>query len=241
MRVLIADDEPVARQVMRELLEEFPQVRVAGEASTGLEAVAQTERLDPDVILLDIQMPGLDGFAAARHLRGISRPLIIFVTAYEKHALEAFELEAVDYVLKPVRQERLAAALEKAEKRLAPSGAPAPSRSASQEVRKIVGRLGEEYHMLDPSEVIAFQCEGDTVQILTARGKYQAGYTLKSIEQRLPSPRFRRIHRATIINTDHIRKISPLSSKRWLLKMSNGLEVIVSKRMAGAIREATRW
>lgn len=242
MRVLIADDEPVARQVLRELLEELPQVRVAGEASNGHEAVAQTERLDPDVILLDIQMPGLDGFAVARKLRGIQRPLLIFVTAYEKHALEAFELEAVDYVLKPVRQERLAAALEKAEKRLALSGAPPQPRPAAQEIRKIVGRLGGEYHMLEPSEVIAFQSQGDTVHILTVRGKsYEAGHTLKAIEQRLPSPRFRRIHRATIINTDHIRKISPLSSKRWLLKMSNGLEVIVSKRMAGAIREATRW
>jgi len=95
--------------------------------------------------------------------------------------------------------------------------------------------------MLDPNEVVAFQADGETVYILATSGRYLANYTLKALEERLPAPQFRRVHRKTIINTNHIRKISPLSSKRWLLTMSNALEVIVSKRMAGAIREEAQW
>jgi len=240
LRVLIVDDEPVARQVLVELLEECPGVNVAGEAANGVEAVEHVERVKPDVVLLDLQMPGLDGFAVARRLRGGRLPLIIYVTAFEKHALEAFETGAVDYLLKPVRRERLALALEKARQQLAGLRQAAPA-AVVAEPRRIVGRLGSDLHLLDPEEVIAFVAEGDTVRIVTAGGRYYAEHTLKALEQRLPAPRFRRIHRGTIINTDHIRKISPLTSKRWLLKMSNGLEAVVSKRMAGVIREATHW
>lgn len=243
LQVLIADDEPIARQVLRELIEDCPGAALAGEAATGTEAVAQIERLRPDVALLDLQMPGLDGFAVARSLRGARLPLIIYVTAYEKHALQAFETGAIDYLLKPVRRERLAAALERARNQIAglrqPAPAPAPAPEA--EPRRIAGRAGSDLHLIDLAGVIAFRAEGDTVLILTAGGRYQAGHSLKALEQRLHPPRFRRIHRGTIVNTDHIRKISPLSSKRWLLRMSNGMEAVVSKRMAGVIRETTDW
>lgn len=239
LQVLIADDEPIARQVLRELLEECPGAALVGEAASGTEAVAQIERLRPDIVLLDLQMPGLDGFAVARSLRGARLPLIIYVTAYEKHALQAFETGAIDYLLKPVRRERLAAALEKARSLLA--GLPQPASAQEPEPRRIVGRLGSDLHLLDLADVIAFRAEGNTVLVITAGGRYLADHSLKALEQRLRAPRFRRIHRGTIINTDHIRRISPLSSKRWLLRMSNGMEAVVSKRMAGVIREATDW
>lgn len=239
LQVLIADDEPLARKVLRELLEECPGATLAGEAASGTDAVRQVERLKPDAVLLDLQMPGLDGFAVARSLRGARLPLIIYVTAYEQHALQAFETGAIDYLLKPVRRERLAAALDKARRHLASLGQPAPP--PETEPRRIVGRLGPDLHLLDLADVIAFRAEGNAVLVLTAGGRYLAEHSLRSIEKRLRAPRFRRIHRGTIINTDHIRKISPLSSKRWLLKMSNGLEAVVSKRMAGVIRETTQW
>jgi DNA-binding LytR/AlgR family response regulator len=242
MNVLIVDDEPIARQILRELLEEHPGITLSGEASTGLEAVEQIARLHPDVVLLDLQMPGLDGFSVARTLRGDSLPIIIFVTAFETHALQAFDTGAVDYLLKPVRKERLTAALEKARTQIAGlKSEPPPPPPIAEPLRRILGRLGSDLHMLNPGDVIAFQAEGDTVQIITAQGRYYADHSLRTLEAKLPPPQFRRIHRGTIINTDHIRKISPLTSKRWLLKMSNGLEAIVSKRMAGVIRDATRW
>jgi DNA-binding LytR/AlgR family response regulator len=237
MKAVIADDEPVARQVLREHLEECRGVTIAGEAATGDEAIELLERLHPDVIFLDLQMPGLDGFAVARSLRGSRLPLVIFVTAYDTRAVDAFEMGAVDYLLKPVRRERLQAALDKARTRLS-AIAPAPPLPGP---RRVVGRLGSDYLMLNTAEVIAFQADGELVYILTAAGRFLAGHSLKALEEKLPSPPFRRIHRKTIINTDHIRRISPLSSKRWLLRMSNGLEVIVSKRMAGVVREETSW
>jgi DNA-binding LytR/AlgR family response regulator len=232
MRVLIADDEPIARQVLRETLDDITGVEVVGEASTGPEALRQAGVLHPDVLLLDLQMPGMTGFQVAEHLPS-GRPAVIFVTAYERHALEAFDAGATDYLLKPVRKERLEAALTKARTLLA-GRTPAPAPAV--ELRRIVGRTGSDLHLLDLADVVAFQAEGDLVYVITANARYYSDQTLKALDQRLPE-RFQRVHRATIINTDHIRKISPLSSKRWLLRMTNGLEVIVSKRLAGIVRD----
>ena len=240
MRILIADDEPVARQVLRELLEEIPDAVVVGEAASGPDALALLPEARPELLLLDLQMPGMTGLQLAESLVGQESPLVIFVTAYEQHALQAFNAGALDYLMKPVRKARLETALQKARtllarRTVAPPPPVAPSASGA-ELRKIVGRLGHDLHLLDPGEVIAFQAEGDLVYVLTAAGRYYANQPLKVLEERLPA-QFRRVHRATIINTDQIRKISPLSSKRWLLRMSNGLEVIVSKRLAGVIRD----
>ncbi|MFN7935117.1 MAG: LytTR family DNA-binding domain-containing protein [Bryobacteraceae bacterium] len=236
MKVLIAEDEPVARMVLRELLEEIPGVTIAGEATTGPEAVAETARLRPDVILLDLQMPGMSGFEAAAQFPSSASPAIIFVTAYHQHALEAFDAGAVDYLLKPVRKERLEAALAKVQTRLPGKVAPPPPAPAP-DLRKIVGRLGSDLHLLDPSEIVAFQAEGDVVYILTVNRRFYASHSLKVLEEKLPPGRFRRVHRSTIVNTDQIRKISPLSSKRFLLRMSNGMDVVVSKRMGSVIRD----
>jgi DNA-binding LytR/AlgR family response regulator len=235
MRVLIADDEPIARQVLREHVEAIPGLELAGEASTGAEALQRILDLKPDLVLLDLQMPELDGLSAVRSLRGERKPLIIFVTAHERHAVEAFEVGAVDYLLKPVRRERLERAVEKARRQAQP---PTPAPAA---LRKIVGRRGSDMYLLDPAEIVAFQAEGELVHIVTAGQRYLADHSLKALEEKLDHPRFRRVHRGTIINTDHIRKISPLSSKRWLLKMSNGFEAVVSKRLASSIREHGRW
>jgi DNA-binding LytR/AlgR family response regulator len=234
MRVLIVDDEAIARQVLREYLEDMPGIEIVGEAATGLEAVERVVRTKPDVILLDMQMPEMDGFGVARNLAGRSVPVIIYVTAFEQHALRAFETGAVDYLLKPVRLERLAAALEKARTQLA--GLAVQTSRQAEPLRKIAGRVGEQVHLLDPREVIAFQADGELVYILTAHGRFLADSSLRALEERLGTGPFRRIHRKTLINTDHIRKIAPLSSKRWMLTMSNGLEVVVSKRLAGMIR-----
>jgi len=234
MTVLIADDEPVARQVLREHVESIPQMEIAGEASTGKETLQRILDLEPDVVLLDQQMPELDGLAVVRSLRGAQTPLIIFVTAYERHALEAFEVGAVDYLLKPVRRERLEKAIEKARRQL-------KSAPAAQGPKKIVGRRGTDLYLLDPAEIVAFQADGELVHIITTGQRYLSDHSLKALEEKLERPRFRRVHRGTLINTDHLRKISPLSSRRWLLKMSNGFEAVVSKRLASAIREQARW
>ncbi|HUA84512.1 MAG TPA: LytTR family DNA-binding domain-containing protein [Bryobacteraceae bacterium] len=236
MKILIADDEPIARQILREHVESIPSLEVAAEAATGAETLTRILETDPDVVLLDLQMPELDGLAVVRNLRRDKKPAIIFVTAFENHALEAFEVGAVDYLLKPVRRERLEKAILKAGRQL--KGAAAPK---SAPLNKIVGRRGEDLYLLDPSEIVAFQADGELVHIVTAAQRFFADRALKAIEEKLDPARFRRIHRRTIINTDHIRRISPLSSKRWLLIMSNGFEAVVSKRLASSIREHARW
>jgi DNA-binding LytR/AlgR family response regulator len=236
LRVLIADDEPIAREILREHIDSIAGLEIAGEASTGAEAISRIFDLRPDVVLLDLQMPELDGLSVVRSLSGDRTPLIIFVTAYENHALAAFEVGAIDYLLKPVRRERLEKALEKARRQLK-SAPPA----ASEAPRKIVGRRGSDLYLLDPAEIVAFQAEGELVHIITTARRYLSDHSLKGLGEKLDEKRFRRIHRSTIINTDHIRKISPLSSKRWMLKMSNNFEAVVSKRLASAIREDTRW
>ncbi len=238
MRILIVDDEPLARSVLSELLGEIPGVSVAGEAATSAEALDLVSRLSPDLLLLDIHMPGMDGLALARSLRGAAAPLVIYVTAYEKHALAAFDSGAVDYLLKPVRQERLGAAIDKARAQLAGRK---PQPVVHDAPRRIIGRLGEELHLIDPQDVVAFRAGDDGVSVLTAAARYLSDQPLKWLEARLPSPPFRRIHRAIIINTDHIRSIAPLSSRRFLLRLTGGREAVVSRRMAGAIREATHW
>ncbi len=235
MRVLIADDEPIAREILREHVDAIAGLEFAGEASNGTETISRIFDLRPDVVLLDLQMPELDGLSVVRSLSGERSPLIIFVTAYAHHAVAAFEVGAVDYLLKPVRRERLEKAIEKARRQLQPPAA------LGETPRKLVGRRGSDLYLLDPAEIVAFQAEGELVHIVTTAQRYLSDHSLKALQEKLEPKRFRRIHRSTIINTDHIRKISPLSSKRWLLKMSNNFEAVVSKRLASAIREDTRW
>lgn len=234
MKALIADDEPIARRILREHLEEIGGIDIVGEAATGSEAVARISQSEPDVVFLDLQMPELDGLSVARSLRG-GKPAVVFVTAFDTHGVEAFNLGVTDYLLKPVRRERLEAALDRVKRQIQtkPARAAEPSK---EPIRRIAGRSGADYHMLDPADVIAFQASGESVYVLATSGKFLADHTLKALDERLPKPQFRRIHRGTIINTNHIRKISPLSSKRWMLQMSDGLELIVSKRMTGALR-----
>ncbi|MBK5290655.1 MAG: response regulator transcription factor [Acidobacteriia bacterium] len=231
MKALIVDDEPIARQILRELLEDCPGVQVAGEASTGVEALQRMITLRPDVVFMDYEMPGLDGLATVNSLQGPSSPAIIFVTAYQQHALAAFDAGAVDYLLKPVRKERLQAALKKIARPAANPGG----------LRKVMAQSGSDIILIDTAQVAAFQADGETIYILSGKNRYPSTYTLKALESLLPSPPFRRIHRQTIINTDHIRRISPLSSRRWLLTLTGGLEVIVSKRLATIVRSQTNW
>jgi two-component system, LytTR family, response regulator len=240
MRTLIVDDEPIARQVLREELEQLHEVEIAGEAADGTSALRAIRDLTPDLVFLDLQMPGLSGFDVIRKLPASGQiPMIVIVTAFDQHAIQAFEAGAIDYLLKPIGQDRLAQAVERALRlRVRPGDAESPHVRLA---RRIVARSGDEYLLLNAEEVFAFQAEGDLVWIITAKKRYLATQSLKVIQEKLQNTSFRRIHRKALVNIDHVRKMSTLSSQRWLVTLSNSQEFIVSKRQARNVRQLLSW
>lgn len=247
MRALIVDDEPLARKVLREELEAVsPDLTIVGEADDGEAALARIHALRPDIVFLDLQMPGLTGFDVIRNLDRATMPVIIIVTAYDKHAIEAFDAGAIDYLLKPVNSTRLAESLQRAARLLGKPAAIAEHAARLQEAaaspgvtspRKIIGRVGEEYFLLRPEEVLAFQADGDVVWIITAKQRFLATMTLRALQDKLRGLPFQRVHRNALVNLTHIRKMAALSSQRWLLTLHNNQEFIVSKRQASTVRE----
>jgi len=249
MKTLIVDDEPVARQVLREALETVVDVEVVGEADNGRSALAQIDELRPELMFLDLQMPVMSGFEVVSNLDAETLPIIIIVTAFDQYAVEAFEAGAIDYLLKPVQDARLQKAVSRVRglrrqhgkiarhaARIAAAVEPPTSRAG----QRIVARSGAEYLLLDTDEVLAFQAEGELVWVITAKQRFLATQTLSGIEDRLSTP-FQRVHRNALVNVNHIRKMSVLSSQRWLITLSNSLQFVVSKRQAHRVREILRW
>jgi two-component system, LytTR family, response regulator len=266
LKTLIVDDEPVARKVLREELEQIDDVGLIGEAADGESALAAIRDSSPDLVFLDLQMPGLGGFDVIRKLQPGERiPMIVIVTAWDQYAIQAFEAGAIDYLLKPIRQERLAQAVERAMKlrgrpaevaqQLAtakeiadassgqnlPGQAPSGQAPSGHVVRRIVAKSGDEYLLLNAEEVFAFEADGDLVWIVTPKKRYLATQSLKVIQDKLRNTNFRRIHRNALVNIDHVRKMSSLSSQRWLLTLANGQEFVVSKRQAHTVRQLLSW
>jgi two-component system LytT family response regulator len=247
---LIVDDEPIARKILREELELIPEITIVGEAGNGKEALQKIGKLQPDLVLLDLQMPVMSGFEVVRGLTGTPLPIIVIVTAFDQHAIQAFETGAIDYLLKPVGQGRLHRAIERAKSminrpieianELAKIAAVnTPSNAARS--RRVVGRNGADYILLDADEVLAFQAERELVWIITAKQRLLATQSLRAIEERLGEPQFQRVHRNAIVNVNHVRKLTALSSQRWSITLSNSLQLVVSKRQAHKIREILQW
>jgi two-component system response regulator AlgR len=252
VRILIVDDEAAARRRLAALVEEIAgrDLEIVGEAVSGVEALELVRERRPDLLLLDVSMPEVDGFDVARHLPE-PRPLIIFQTAYQQYALQAFEHEALDYVVKPVRRERLAAALERARLRLAErGGSQAWDREALQRLGTAMGhqpprparllvRHGASHRLVAVSEIRRFQAADGLVFAETPGGRSATDYTLNELEARL-GPSFVRASRGDLVNLAHVQAIGGNGDGSATLTLDGGVTVHVSRRRAAGVRSAVQ-
>ena len=245
MRVLIADDEAAARERLKQLLADL-DIEVAGEAADGVEALARSSDLRPDVILLDISMPEVDGFDVARHL-GDPRPLVVFQTAFSDHAVRAFEHDAIDYVVKPVTRERLEQAMDRARRRLAeraPRAVPvevlaqleaAVGRSRPIRRTRLLVRHGAGHRAVPIRDIFRFSAEDGLVYACTTAGRAVADYTLNELESRLAEG-FLRLSRADLVQIDRIDRLVSNGDGSATITLTDGTVVHVSRRRAADVR-----
>jgi DNA-binding LytR/AlgR family response regulator len=245
MRVLIVDDEPAARRRLAIMLDEL-DVEVVGEAANGVEALELVPQRRPDVLLLDIAMPEVDGFDVARHLDA-PRPLIVFQTAYDEYALKAFEHEALDYVVKPVTLQRLDQALDRARRRLEGAARPAftqdlidrlqaaVARGAPARRPRLLVRDGTGHRLLPLGEIVRFTADEGTVVARTAGAAFSTDYTLTELEQRTAGA-FIRPNRSELLNVDRIVRIESGGDGSAELTLAGGERVHVSRRRAAEVR-----
>jgi two-component system response regulator LytT len=256
LSAVLVDDEQLARDEMGYLLDQVGGVEVIGQAGNGVEALTTIDRLQPDVVFLDVQMPGLTGFEVARRLVGKrSLTQIVFVTAYDQHAIEAFEVNAVDYLLKPVDQARLEVAVDRARRRVA-SDRPveSPSNVNSADLEKIIQavaerqsrrerlaiKVGERFLLVQSEEIIYASLADEGITVVTGQHAGTSNYrTLDELHERLDPTVFWRVHRAHLVNINKIKEIVPWFSRNYILRMKDpkATEIPVSRTHTRRLRE----
>jgi two-component system response regulator LytT len=255
LRVIVVDDEQLARDELCYQLDRLVDVETVAQAGNGLEALIAIERHDPDLVFLDVQMPGLTGFEVARRLLEDDQPpVVVFVTAYDQHAIEAFEVNAVDYLLKPVEAGRLEQAVHRARRRLSsdrPGSAPAVNDQLEQIVKMMaVGRnsrrdqvalkVGERFLLVQAHEIIYASLADDSINIVTGQVIGTSNYrTLDDLQARLDPEVFWRVHRSHLVNINKIKEIVPWFSRNYILRMKDAkaTEIPVSRSQTKRLRE----
>ena len=254
LRVVVVDDEQHARDELCYQLDQLGEVEVVAQAGNGIEALAAVERHDPDLVFLDIQMPGLSGFEVARRLleREDETPALVFVTAFDQHAIEAFEVNAVDYLLKPVDAGRLEQALTRARRRLSSErpGSPPLNDQLEQIVKMMANRqirreqvaikVGERFMLVQAEEIIFASLADESINIVTGQVSGTSSYrTLDDLQARLDPDVFWRVHRSHLVNINKIKEIVPWFSRNYLLRMKDAkaTEIPVSRSQTKRLRE----
>src|SRR5437762_5025363 len=240
IRAMIVEDEELARQLLRELLKRHPEIEMVGECANGFEAVKMVPELKPELLFLDIQMPKLDGFEVLE-LVGMDTA-VIFVTAYDQHALHAFEVHAVDYLLKPVVPERFEAALDRAKERLRNRTLPslaelsAAARKPGECAERIVVKDGTRVHIIPIAKLDYAEAQDDYIALASEGKKHLKQQTISSLESSLDPARFLRIHRSYIVNLERVTKIEPYGKDTHLSTLSDGTRLPVSRSGYGRLR-----
>ena len=254
LKAVLVDDEQLAREELGYLLGQVGGVDVIGQAGNGVEAITAIERLRPDVVFLDVQMPGLTGFEVARRLVAGDAPAhIIFVTAYDQHAIEAFEVNAVDYLLKPVEQSRLEVAVDRARRRIATDRS-AEGAVKAAELEKIVEllaerqsrrerlaiKVGERFLLVQAQDIIYASLADEGISVVTSQHAGTSNYrTLDELHERLDPTVFWRVHRSHLVNINKIKEIVPWFSRNYILRMKDekSTEIPVSRTQTRRLRE----
>ena len=232
LRVLVVDDEPPARAMLADMLRQAGGVEVVGECANGFEAVKAAEAEKPDAVFLDIQMPRLNGLEVAELLDpGVA---VVFVTAYDEHAVRAFEANAADYVLKPFRRERLLQSVEKARRRAGGEARPGAAlaeamRAPGEHSSRIVVRDGPRVHVIPAADLDWARAEDDYVRLAASGREFLKAQTLSSLEASLEPARFLRVHRSYLVNVDRLRAIEATARGGHVAVLSTGTKIPVSR------------
>lgn len=241
IRALVVDDEPFARERVRRLLERDGEVVVIGECKDGFEAVAAIEEQTPDLLFLDVQMPGKDGFGVLTDIAADKTPVVIFLTAYDRYAVRAFETAALDYLLKPFDEERFAKALARAKSRLAslpqtddetPTATTdaASGAIASTHLERIIIRTGGRVLFRSASEIDWVEAYGNYARLHFGKSAYLLRETIGNLETQLDPSKFARIHRSTIVRLDRIREMQPQLAGQYRAVLRDGTTLTLSRR-----------
>ena len=254
LTAIVVDDEQLAREELCYMLDQMGSVEVIAQAGNGLEAVGMVERFAPDVVFLDVQMPGLNGFEVAHRLiQNGSSPNIVFVTAFDRHAIEAFEVNAVDYLLKPVEAARLEQAVERARKRVAPPVEPPLNDQIERIVQlmserqskreRVAVKVGERFLLVQAEDIIYASLTDDSINIVTSQLAGTSNFrTLDELQARLDPSIFWRVHRSHLVNINKVKEIVPWFSRNYILRMKDvkATEIPVSRAQTKRLREYLR-
>ena len=251
LRIVIADDERPARNFLKAILQNFEDVKLVGEAENGAEAIELIKELKPDLALLDLQMPEVSGLEVVKLLRKNQMPLVAFVTAYDEYAIQAFEVNAVDYLLKPVEKARLRETLNRVHERLEQGDF---RETENQKVKKAVEvyeettrnqfleripvKKHEDILLIPVGDVASIVADGELLHITTRKNeKYVINFRLKDLEARLESDKFIRLSRGAIANVEMIEKINSMPGGTYLVNLKNGQEITSSRLQSRILRE----
>jgi len=247
VRALIVEDEPLARRTLREILADVPWLECVGEAETGTRAVQMIDALTPDLVFLDIEMPELNGLQVLDRIS--HEPAVIFTTAYDRYAVSAFELEALDYLLKPFGRERCLAALERARRVLPSHGGNADSAvmplverarsvmSESGPLTRLFVRDRDRIVLVASADIERLEAADDYVEVHTKARSYLVYLTLNDFERRLDPERFIRVHRAHIVNLDFVKQLVPFDGSRMQVEMRDGTKILASRTRSRELRQ----
>jgi len=239
IRVLIVDDEPLARKRIRRFLAEEPDMSVVDECGTGREAIQAIEEKSPDLLFLDIQMPGIGGFDVIQSITAERMPFVIFITAYDQHALKAFEVHALDYLLKPFKQDRFQKALERARRQLAKRGAGEIDRGLDALVRKLraeqtylnrfIIKSSDRVVLVKANEVDWIESAANYALLHVGDKTHLVRETMQALETKLCPRTFQRISRSAIVNLERVKELQPMGKGQYVIILNNGKQLTMTR------------